>query len=132
MRLFVAVPIVGDARREIVALLARLREREWPVRWVRDEGSHLTLKFYGEVAAERLDVITESVRLACRGSAPLSLRLGARGAFPSMSRPRILWACVDAPPQLGALQERLEQAGEAIGFPPEGAPFRPHVTEDHA
>jgi 2'-5' RNA ligase len=128
MRLFVGVPIVDDARREVVALLARLREREWPVRWVHDEGSHLTLKFYGEVAPERLDVIAESVRLACRGTAPLPLRLGALGAFPSGSRPRVLWVGLDAPPELGLLQERLEETGEAIGFPPEGAPFRPHVT----
>jgi 2'-5' RNA ligase len=26
------------------------------------------------------------------------------------------------------LQNRLERQGEEIGFPPEGAPFRPHVT----
>jgi 2'-5' RNA ligase len=128
MRLFVGVPIVGDAGREIVALLGRLRERHWPVRWVHDEGSHLTLKFYGEVAPERLDVIAESVRLASRCTPALPLRLDALGAFPSLSRPRVLWVGLDAPPELGQLQERLEQAGEAIGFPPEGAPFRPHVT----
>jgi RNA 2',3'-cyclic 3'-phosphodiesterase len=128
MRLFVGLPIVDDARREIVALLGRLRQCEWPVRWVHDEGSHLTLKFYGEVAPERLDVIEESVRLAARGTPPLPLRLGALGAFPSVSRPRVLWIGVDAPPELAGLQERLEHAGEAIGFAPEGAPFRPHIT----
>lgn len=128
MRLFAGVPIVDDARRELVALLARLRARDWPVRWVHDEGSHLTLKFYGEVAPERLDVIEESVRFACRGTGPLAFQLGALGAFPSVSRPRVLWVGIEAPPELGLLQERLEQSGEAIGFPPEGAPFRPHVT----
>ena len=55
MRLFVGIPIVDDARREIIALLGRLRETGWPVRWVNDEGLHLTLKFFGEVTRERLD-----------------------------------------------------------------------------
>lgn len=128
MRLFVGVPVGDGARQEIVALLGRLRERDWPVRWVHDEGLHLTLKFYGEVAGERLEVIEETVHRACRDTGPLPLRLDALGGFPSVSRPRVLWIGLHAPPELGRLQERLEQSGEGIGFPPEGAPFRPHVT----
>ena len=109
MRLFAGVPIVDDARRELVALLARLRACDWPVRWVHEEGSHLTLKFYGEVAPERLEVIEESVRFAGQGTGPLALQLGALGAFPSVSRPRVLWVGIEAPPELGLLQERLER-----------------------
>jgi len=67
MRLFAGIPIVDDARREIIALLGRLREGVWPVRCVHDEGLHLTLKFFGEVAPERLDVIEEAVRFAGQG-----------------------------------------------------------------
>ncbi|MGH2708898.1 MAG: 2'-5' RNA ligase family protein, partial [Actinomycetota bacterium] len=29
---------------------------------------------------------------------------------------------------LELLQDRLERGCEAIGFPPEGAPFQPHIT----
>jgi len=128
MRLFAGIPIVDDARREIIALLGRLREAEWPVRWVSDEGLHLTLKFFGEVTSERLDVIEEAVRIAGRGTGALHLRLDELGAFPSMVRPRVLWVGIDAPPALELLYDRLERGGEAIGFAPEGVPFRPHVT----
>jgi 2'-5' RNA ligase len=128
MRLFAGIPIVDEARREIVALLARLRESGWPVRWVHDEGLHLTLKFYGEVAPERLEVIEESVRFASQGTGPLALQLDELGAFPSVARPRVLWIGIDGPSSLELVQDRLERGGEAIGFPPEGAPFRPHVT----
>lgn len=128
MRLFAGIPIVDEARREIVALLARLRESGWPVRWVHEEGLHLTLKFYGEVAPDRLEVIEEAVRFASQGAGPLALRLDALGAFPSAARPRVLWVGIDGPSALELLQDRLERGGEGIGFPPEGAPFRPHVT----
>jgi 2'-5' RNA ligase len=40
----------------------------------------------------------------------------------------VLWLGLEGPPALELLQDRLERAGEAIGFPPEGRPFRPHVT----
>ncbi|HUR95576.1 MAG TPA: RNA 2',3'-cyclic phosphodiesterase [Gemmatimonadales bacterium] len=128
MRLFVGIPIVDEARRELVALLGRLRDSGWPVRWVHEEGLHLTLKFYGEVAPERLEVIEESVRFASQGTGPLALRLDTLGAFPSVVRPRVLFVGIEAPATLELLQDRLERGGEEIGFAPEGAPFRPHVT----
>jgi 2'-5' RNA ligase len=128
MRLFAGIPVVDDARREVLALLGRLRESDWPVRWVHDEGLHLTLKFFGEVAPERLDVIEEAVRFAGQNTGALDLRLDELGAFPSVVRPRVLWVGIDAPPALELLHDRLERGGEAIGFAPEGVPFRPHVT----
>jgi 2'-5' RNA ligase len=128
MRLFAGIPIVDEARRELVSLLGRIRESDWPVRWVHDEGLHLTLKFYGEVAPERLEVIEEAVRFAGKGTGTLALRLDELGAFPSAARPRVLWMGIEAPPALTLLHERLERTGEAIGFPPEGKPFQAHVT----
>jgi RNA 2',3'-cyclic 3'-phosphodiesterase len=128
MRLFAGIPIVDEARGETVALLQRLRDTAWPVRWVHDEGLHLTLKFYGEVAPERLEVIQEAVRFAGNGTEPLALRLDELGAFPSAARPRVLWLGIDAPPALALLQDRLERGSEEIGFPPEGKPFQAHVT----
>ena len=128
MRLFAAVPLPPPARAAVAGLLGRLRERALPVRWVADEGLHLTLKFFGEVSADRLEVIEEAVRLAGDGVEPLALRLADLGAFPAAARPRVLWVGIQAPPALELLQDRLERRSEAIGFPPEGAPFRPHVT----
>jgi RNA 2',3'-cyclic 3'-phosphodiesterase len=128
MRLFAAVPIPDPARHQILQLLGALRDGGWPVRWVHDQGLHMTLKFFGEVAPERLDVIMEALRFAGAGAGALSLQLGELGAFPSRSRPRILWVGIDGPPSLELLQDRIERGCEAIGFPPEGTPFQPHVT----
>lgn len=128
MRLFVAVPLADPARGQILGLLGKLRGAGWPVRWVHDEGLHMTLKFFGEVGGERVDVIAEALRFAAQGAGPLTLELGDLGAFPSRSRPRVLWVGVHAPPALELLQDRIERGCEAIGFPPEGAPFQPHIT----
>ena len=87
MRLFAGIPVVDAARREVLALLGRLREGDWPVRWVHEEGLHITLKFFGEVAPERLDVIEEAIRFAGERTGPFDLRLDGIGAFPSAVRP---------------------------------------------
>jgi RNA 2',3'-cyclic 3'-phosphodiesterase len=128
MRLFAAVPVPEPARGEVARVLERLRGGDLPVRWVAGDGFHLTLKFYGEVGADRLDAIAEAVRETGRAVEPLPLRLTDLGAFPSPSRARVLWMGVEAPPALELLQDGLERRSEAIGFEPEGVPFRPHVT----
>ena len=128
MRLFAAVPIAEPARGEIAKLLTRLREPAWPLRLVHDHGLHLTLKFFGEVPPGRLEVIEEAVRATVPGTGALPLQLAEIGAFPSVRRPRVVWVGLTAPPELELLQDRLERRAEAIGFPAEGTPFRPHVT----
>ena len=128
MRLFAALPIAEPARGEIVRLLSHLREAGWPLRLVQDDGVHLTMKFFGEVPPARLEVIVEAVRGGGLGTSALSLQLAGVGAFPTVRRPRIVWVGLEAPPALELLQDRLERRSEAIGFPPEGTPFRPHVT----
>ena len=128
MRLFAGLPVVEPARGEIVKLLAYLRGEGWPLRLVPEHGLHITLKFFGEVPPTRLDVIEEAVRAAVPNTGDLSLQLTELGAFPNERRARIIWVGLDAPPGLELLQDRLERRAEAIGFPPEGTPFHPHVT----
>src|SRR5438094_242753 len=73
MRLFAGIPIVDDARREIIALLGRLREGDWPVRGAPAEGPHLTL---GRVR-EGHRVPTGGLEEAGRSLAPVPF-LGSR------------------------------------------------------
>lgn len=128
MRLFIAVPIPKAAEQHAAALLRDLSSKDWPVRWVRDGGMHLTLKFFGEVTSDRVEPIEELVTMATAGLKPMTMTLRSGGGFPSRRHPRVLRLEVEAGPDLELLQDRLERGGEAIGFAPEGRPFRPHVT----
>lgn len=128
MRLFIAVPLPDPAALRVGEVLGSLRDRGWPVRWVRDGGLHLTLKYFGEVTPDRLETIQEALSRAARDTAPIELALGNGGAFPSLGRARVLRLAVEAGPDLELLQDRLERTCEEIGFPPEGRPFFPHIT----
>jgi 2'-5' RNA ligase len=128
MRLFIAVPLPPAAEREASRALERLRAVGWPVRWVRDGGLHITLKFFGEVTPDRADAIAEMLEFAAINMAPLGMALAGGGALPAWERPRVLHLEVRAGPDLELLQDRLERGGERLGFPPEGRPFRPHIT----
>ncbi|MGH7590911.1 MAG: RNA 2',3'-cyclic phosphodiesterase [Gemmatimonadales bacterium] len=128
IRLFAAIPVRSPALERVTALLNELRERPWPVRWVPATGVHLTLKFYGDVADDRVDAIAESIAFAAAGTGPLALQLAQLGAFPSWEKARVVWLGVEAPTAFELLQDRVERHAESLGFPVEGATFRPHVT----
>jgi 2'-5' RNA ligase len=128
MRLFAALPVGGEAGAELARWLARFQGRGWPVRWVRPEGLHLTLKFLGTVEESRVPAVEQAFVAACVGTPSLSLSLRDFGTFPAARRPRVIWAGLEADPALELLAHRLESQFEAVGFPVEGRPFRPHVT----
>lgn len=128
MRLFAAIPLYGAAQEAVARQLRELRSQPWPVRWVHEEGLHLTLKFFGEVAPDRLETIVEMLGFCVDRMMPMTLAVSGAGVFPFPTQPRILRLDVEAGPDLELLQDRIERGGEHIGFQPEGRPFRPHIT----
>lgn len=128
MRLFVAVNLPDHVRRAIASAAAPLRGASFPIKWVEPDGLHLTLKFLGEVEADRQAAVVQALGRACHGARPFELLLGGFGAFPSAARARVVWLGCDPVPALELLQHGVEREYAALGFPVEGRPFRPHLT----
>src|SRR2546429_247121 len=128
LRLFVALTLPSPVRQALWQTVAPLRERGLPVKWVRPDGIHLTLKFLGDVAEERAADVRAALGRAAAGARPLPLALGEFGVFPDFQRPRVVWAGITADSRLEILQHRVEQEFAPLGFPTEARPFRPHVT----
>src|SRR6059058_4047497 len=80
-----------------------------PVKWVRGEGLHLTLKFLGDVADEREPELAAALTRAAAGARGLALALGGFGVFPDFRRPRVVWVGIAPEPGLEILQHRVEQ-----------------------
>ena len=130
VRLFIAAEL-PDAFREDIARIgsAALSLGLGGVRPVRAENAHLTLKFLGEVGANRVEDVLASMRLAAARAAPFRLRTGKLGAFPNADAPRVLWLGVDGDlAALLRLRDDLEDALAAAGFQRDRRAFAPHVT----
>jgi len=130
LRAFLAVEIGDGARRAAAGAAERLarevRGRE--VRWARPESYHLTLRFLGEIAAERVAPLAAKVAEQVAGVAPFELRLAGLVAFPSPRRPRVIAVAVEPEAPLAELARRVEAATLRAGFSPEERAFRPHLT----
>lgn len=96
-------------------------------RWTRPEGIHLTLKFLGNISAQQEAQVRDALgRLDCAET--FTVRIQGFGFFPNAKNPRVFWAGVEAPPALARLAAQVESAMTRLGFPPEGRPFKPHLT----
>ena len=100
------------------------------VRWVRPEGIHLTLKFIGEVAADRLEPIREQLARAVPEAPGVSLTVARAGSFSDRRAPRVIWAAVysEQAERLRQLAESIETWLAAAGVPRERRSFAAHLT----
>lgn len=129
MRAFVAINLPERIKQELVRVQDLFRGSDVPVRWVRPEGLHITLKFLGEVGEERVAELVRVVKEAGSGVGPFTLELTEVGAFPNARYPRVIWLGIaDAGGELRRLQSRIEKGFEALGFEPEGREYAPHLT----
>ncbi|HLI51139.1 MAG TPA: RNA 2',3'-cyclic phosphodiesterase [Thermomicrobiaceae bacterium] len=128
-RLFLAVDIPAEARARIAEVATALKVAGWRARWANPEGTHLTLKFYGEVPVDQIGALRArlSVRLPLQSS--FQLRVQGAGVFPNRGPARVLWLGLAGELNaLGALQREVEGLSRELGYPVERRPFAPHLT----
>jgi 2'-5' RNA ligase len=99
------------------------------VSWVAPENLHVTLKFLGNVDPTRLDAVRSALAAAAPAREAFDLAVQGLGAFPSPTRPRVIWAGVGAgEAPAAALAGRVEELLVPLGFAREARPFAAHVT----
>jgi RNA 2',3'-cyclic 3'-phosphodiesterase len=131
LRLFVAIPMPEAVRNEITGVQQELRRliSHDAIRWTKPEQFHLTLRFLGDVPAERVAALQEAIKVVCAGERALCLRAQGAGFFPNAWSPRVIWAGVnDGEGRLAELQIKIEGAVQPFTQEPGTERFAGHVT----
>jgi len=125
MRVFIAVDLPNELRKELGELERQLKPLTDTARWVAPESIHITLKFIGEVPEKR----AEDIDAALTGLTwiPFTITVRGVGFFPGNRSPRVFWAGMEAP-TMQKLAEELDSRMERLGFEKEKRAFRPHIT----
>ena len=130
VRCFIAIELPEEVRAGLSRLQAQLKSGDQPgVKWVDPYSIHLTLKFLGSVAVDRLDPITAALGEAAQRVSPFRLKVEGLGVFPNLRRVQVVWVGVSGEvDRLAQLQQRIESNLAGLGFAPEGRRFTPHLT----
>jgi 2'-5' RNA ligase len=129
LRVFLAVEIDAGVRAKIAEIPRELASLARRARWVRPEGLHLTIRFFGEVSPEGAETLGAKLAEALAGLPAFELELRGCGVFPERGRPRVLFVGVaQAPKALFDLQSRAEACARSLGFEGEARRYEPHLT----
>lgn len=115
-------------RNALGGLQSALRE-QWPERddgWVQADDLHLTLRYLGDLSAERLEAALSSLRLT-EDEPSLALRCTGIELWPSI-RPRIAVARFEEDPRISRWVATIETWAVENGLQPEQRPYAAHVT----
>ena len=112
----------------VEALLRELSETGAPLKLVRGELVHLTMKFLGDTQEALVPRVVTAMHHAVEGISPFSVRIVGTGAFPSLRRMNVLWVGMEGGEPLRDIARRLEEGIEPLGFPREHREFSPHIT----
>ena len=121
-RLFIGLQPPAAIRIALRAVMADVPA----ARWQHDDQLHLTLRYIGEVDARVADDVALAVG---RVQAPVAhVALAGVGRFDRDGRTDTLWVGLRPTEPLAALHKKVDRALVAIGLPPEGRAFVPHIT----
>jgi 2'-5' RNA ligase len=127
-RLFAAIKIHPSSRyislfNEISASMNHER-----IKWVEPENMHLTLKFFGETAENKIPLINQALQAAASESEPFTIDIANTGIFGSRYDPKVIWFGINNNKELQLLAENIFSALEAYGWPRDRQNFVPHLT----
>ncbi len=129
IRAFIGIDAPVSLRNTIADLQRDLRVPGVRVRWEKPENFHVTMKFLGDTTREILEEMAEALREKVSRVPVLAFQADTIGAFPSRSRPRVIWlGSSAAPDEIFSLQRTIEEEAAKFGFEPEQRRFHPHIT----
>lgn len=123
-RVFVAVPVADEVKAAIAGFFAGL-DQAYRFKAAKPQFLHLTVRFYGEVTADKVPALETKLTTACQRSEPFKLRAEGLGHFDH----RVLWVGLHGNvPALHRLVTNVTAETSAFGDHVEKRLFSPHIT----
>jgi len=129
IRAFIAIHLSPEITEELGDLQASLKRSNADCKWVKPDSIHLTLKFLGNIAPERIEEIKNTLDNIAIHHKPFELSLSNIGGFPRLESPRVIWAGIDKGClETEAIARDLEGELAKRGFQKEERSFSAHLT----
>jgi 2'-5' RNA ligase len=126
-RLFVALKIPADIRKNIISLRDSALPDSKAYRWEPEEKIHLTLKFIGDVHSELTEPIANTLEFVT-GYKSFKCKFTRFGFFSNKGQYRILWLGLTMDGEIDRLVEKLNKELVKFSIIEETRKFQPHLT----
>ncbi len=128
MRAFLAIEVPATVRKIISDFVENEADKGLPIKWVKFENMHITLKFLAEIDEGLKAEIVPVVSGIVKQHGPFMVQLGGLGCFPTSRNPRVIWVGLkQGGDEISAVAAELEEELARFGFKEERR-FHPHLT----
>jgi len=125
VRIFAALELPRQVRREIIDWQKRLKVRYPLLKWVQEDRMHLTLRFFGDIPESGVERICSV--LSSWHPPILEFSLGSIGSFGNRKSPSVFWLGGDFPEEVFKIALELGRIPDEKGRKG-GKRFIPHLT----
>jgi len=128
-RIFIAINLPEDLKKEIVPVQKKLKKFDWPVRWTATDNIHLTLRFLGSITDQEIEQVKGIIEQAVKKTKLFLLQISNFVAFPNLKVPRVICLSVEESETLYNLHSDIVSPIEEQGIgESERYPFSGHIT----
>jgi len=118
-----------DVRAYLTGLITKMVSVVRDVKWVRNEGIHITVKFLGEIEEEKVRLMEQVLAPVGEEFAPFKVTLDSIDAFPDKRRARVIVVRLkEGVDTMRTIFSGLEAGLATVGIERETREFTPHLT----
>lgn len=126
LRLFTGIAAPPEINSSLDDFVRRLKPLA-RIRWSPASNFHITTKFIGAWAEERLDELKVALAAMPRSGA-FRIAIRGFGFYPNPRNARIFWAGIEGGANLAELAARTDAVCGGLGIAVEKKPYSPHLT----
>ena len=127
IRAFLAVDLDDNLKPKINRIIREFKKIDANIKYVDLANLHFTLKFFGDIDTNGIDLLNEKISEVVGESEPFEIKIKGCGAFPNKNRIKVIWVGLDGDELLKDLHDRLDAEFVKLGFEKDRK-FSSHLT----
>ena len=116
IRSFLAIDLDDDFKPKVNKIIKEFKKIDANIKFVDLNNLHFTLKFFGDIDTEGIDLISKKIEKVADDFEPFNIKISGCGAFPNNNHIKVIWIGVESDEFLVQLHDKLDEEFAAIGF----------------
>ncbi|MBO6111350.1 MAG: RNA 2',3'-cyclic phosphodiesterase, partial [Methanobrevibacter sp.] len=116
IRAFLAIDLDDDLKPKINKIIREFKQIDANIKYVDLQNLHFTLKFFGDIDTEGIDLISEKIENVIKDFDSFTIKIKGCGAFPNKNHIKVIWVGLDEDEILKDLHDKLDKEFNSIGF----------------
>lgn len=127
LRAFLAIDVDEDLKAKMYKIIKQFKQIDANIKYVDLENLHLTLKFFGDIDTEGIDLLSSKIESVVSNFDNFTVKIKGCGAFPNTKRIKVIWLGIDDDEIIKKLHDELDNEFVKLGFDKDKK-FSSHLT----